>query len=111
MKAIDRQVDEEFVEFEPITLLIGSEVRITAGIFEEVAEPVKLPSGGEIEHSGPVLSLSTQDIQGLKKQHQVLFGGESWWVKHIGINEIGRARIYLAKGKPNEAAPSLKNWS
>ncbi|KQN46893.1 hypothetical protein ASE93_12340 [Serratia sp. Leaf50] len=111
MKTVDRQVDRQFAEQQPVFLLIDSERRPVTGIFESPDASVKISGGGEIEDCAPAFSLYTADIKGLKKRHQILMGTESWWVTHVGSDEAGRTRVRLANGEPGKPAPVIDSWS
>lgn len=111
LKRADAAVDRVFSETERIVLLVGTERRVITAVLEKPDGESQLNGGGNIKHLSPALSVHTSDITGLLKRHEVLIGSEHYWVSHIGTDEMGRTRLTLATGDPNQPVADITKWS
>ena len=111
LKRADTAVDRVFAETERIVLMIGTERRAITAVLEKPDGESHLSGGGKIEHLSPALSVYTSDITGLLTRHEVLIGSDHYWVSHIGADEMGRTRLTLAVGIPNQSVADITQWS
>ncbi|MBT0721070.1 hypothetical protein HGT70_07210 [Rosenbergiella collisarenosi] len=111
LKRVDSIVDRMFAETECVVLMIGGECRTITAILEKPDGLTQLSGGGNIEHLSPALSVHTAEIVGLMKRHAVIIGIDRYWVSHIGADEMGRTRLTLAVGDPNQPVADITQWS